>query len=432
MEESTSSMPVEREGSRTKSVAIVGGGISGMGAAFLLSQDYQVTLFEAEPSLGGHARTVIAGKRGDQPVDIRFNVFNFSIYPLLRALFEQLGVPVCKSNMSFGVSINSIKLEYSLQSLDALLAQRQNLVRPKFLQMVFDIKRFNRRALDIVEVRPAETIETLLRLLKTGSWFRDYYLLPLSGAIWSTPKHRILDFPARTLVQFFKNHALLNYTGQHQWYTIEGGSIEYVSRLGSALRGRGVDLRTNAKVLGVKREASAVHIKCTGAAWEAFDEVILATHSDDSLRMLSDPRPDEKAALASIVYQPNQVILHADDRVMPRRRKTWSSWVYSEPLSAAPPGIAMTYWMNSLQPIPIDDPHFVTLNPSHSIREDLIYEQTIFRHPVYDQGTIAAQAQLRRINGKNHTWFCGAWMLNGFHEDGLSSATAVANALLSA
>ncbi len=432
MDKSINSMPDKRAERRSRSVAIVGGGISGMGAAFWLSQGYRVTLFEATPSLGGHARTVMAGRHGDQPVDIGFIVFNFANYPLLKDLFEQLAVPVCKSNMSFGVSINASRLEYSLQSLDALFAQRQNLVRPKFLQMVSDITRFNRRAVDIVAAHPEATIAALLELLKTGSWFQEYYLLPLAGAIWSAPKQRILDFPARTLVQFFKNHALLSYTGQHQWYTVVGGSIEYVNRLASALRSRRVELRANAKVLSVRRDGSSVYLKCVGAAWETFDEVVLATHSDDSLQLLADLRPDEKTALGAIAYQPNEVILHADDQVMPRRRKTWSSWVYSEPTAATKPGIAMTYWMNSLQPIPIDDPHFVTLNPSYNIREDLIYAQTVFRHPVYDRGVMAAQAQLGRINGENHTWFCGAWMQNGFHEDGLSSASAVAQALLSA
>ncbi|MCE8007361.1 FAD-dependent oxidoreductase [Aestuariivita sp.] len=422
-------MPFELGAGAPKKIAVIGAGISGMGAAFMLGDGNNVTLFEAEPRLGGHARTVMAGKRGDQPVDTGFIVFNYANYPHMAALFEQLDVPVTKSNMSFGASIGGGRLEYGLHSADALFAQRANLVRPEFLRMVRDIFRFNKNALRIARERPDLTIGQFMEHLGSGPWFRDYYLLPLSGAIWSTPTERIMDFPAHAMVQFFENHALLHHSGQHQWYTVDGGSIEYVRRLEQAMIGRGVDLRLGAPVQSVRRTVTGVEVKAGGGDWEIFDEVVFATHSDDSLNLLADPSGPEQRALGAIAYQPNDIVLHADVDMMPKRRKTWASWVYTEDATAKSDRIDLTYWMNSLQPIPQDDPHFVTLNTKRTIREELIYDQVTLRHPVYDLAALAAQEDVRAFNGTNHTWFCGAWMKHGFHEDGLSSAVDVVEAI---
>ncbi|MEM8630519.1 MAG: FAD-dependent oxidoreductase [Pseudomonadota bacterium] len=421
-------MPFETQATAPKRVAVIGGGISGMGAAHLLARQHNVTLFEEASRLGGHARTIVAGKRGDQPVDTGFIVFNYANYPYLAALFHELGVPVAKSSMSFAGSFRGGRFEYALNSLDTLFSQRRNIVSPRFLRMVRDIVHFNRHALAAAN-DPEMTISALLDKLGTGDWFRDYYLLPFSGAIWSTPKEQILDFPAAALVRFFKNHALLSHTGQHQWYTVKGGSIEYVNRLEASLTQQGVDLRLRAEVTAVSRRAGSVTVRCKGGGVEGFDEVVFATHSDDTLRLLSDANPTERAALGAIKYQPNEAVLHADTSLMPKRRRAWSSWCYTETADKTDDRIDLTYWMNSLQPIPMDDPMFVTLNATQRIREDLIYDTCTFRHPVYDLGALKAQDVLRAHNGTNRTWFCGAWMKDGFHEDGLASAVDVVEAM---
>jgi predicted NAD/FAD-binding protein len=421
-------MPFETLGHAPRRIAVIGGGISGMAAAHLLAQTHSVVLYEAEPRLGGHARTVIAGKRGDQPVDTGFIVFNRVNYPHLVRLFEKLGVPTTASTMSFGASIKGGRLEYGLASVDAIFAQRKNALDPRFLRMLGDIVHFNRNA-EAVASDPAMTIGQLLGRLRTGDWFRDHYITPFSGAIWSTPTRGILDFPAQALVRFFRNHALLGYEGQHQWYTVKGGSIEYVRRLQSALLAEGVDIRTATPVAGVRREAGSVQVRATGGEWELFDDVVFAAHSDQSLRLLSDPTPHEVQSLSAIRYQPNEAVLHADASLMPRSRKVWSSWSYVEPKSGAGDRIDLTYWMNSLQSIPQDDPLFVTLNSSRPIREALIHDVTTFHHPVFDVAAFAAQDRLRMLNGARNTWFCGAWMRNGFHEDGFASAVDVVTAL---
>lgn len=422
-------MPFETGAYHPKKIAVIGAGISGMGAAHLLGDDHRVTLFEAEPRLGGHARTIIAGANGTQPVDTGFIVFNYANYPHLAALFEELDVPVVKSSMSFGASIDGGRLEYGLASIRAVFAQNKNALDPRFLRMLADIARFNAKGYDLAAANPDLTIGAFLKELGVGSYFRNFYLAPLSGAIWSTPTDKIMDFPAYAMMEFFKNHALLGVTGQHQWYTVNGGSSEYVRRVETSLRQKGVELRLGTPIDAVRRREGCVQIKTNGADWEQFDEVIFATHSDDSLRLLSDPSDAERAALSKIAYQPNDIILHADASVMPKRKVCWSSWNYTEDSDKANDRIDLTYWMNSLQPIPANDPHFVTLNTKRSIREDLIYDQVTLRHPVFDLAALDGQREVAELNGTNKTWFCGAWMKNGFHEDGLSSAVDVVEAL---
>ena len=421
-------MPFEARPAQPRRIAVIGGGISGLGAAYSLATDHQVTLFEAEPRLGGHARTVMAGKRGDQAVDTGFIVFNYANYPNLVSLFEDLDVPVAQSDMSFSASLRGGALEYGLRDLKAVFAQKRNAVNPRFLRMLRDILYFNAHALDRAR-DPSQSLGDFLDEMGTGAWFRDYYLLPLSGAIWSTPAEKIMDFPAYALIRFFENHALLNHTGQHQWYTVQGGSVEYVRRMAAALVGMGADLRTGCPVAGVRRRPGRADVRPEGGEWESFDEVIFATHSDDSLRLLTDPTPQEARALGAVAYQPNRVVLHNDTSIMPKRRACWSSWNYTEDAGKVMNQIDLTYWMNSLQPIPQDDPMFVTLNSTREIREEAIFDEVTLRHPVYDLGALEAQAALAARNGTLNTWFCGAWMKNGFHEDGLASAVEVAGAL---
>ena len=421
-------MPFETHAQAPRRIAVIGGGISGMSAAHALAEGNSVVLFEAEGRLGGHARTLVAGKRGDQPVDTGFIVFNRVNYPHLVQLFEKLEVPVAPSTMSFGASIGGGAVEYGLASMDVLFAQRRNLVSPRFLGMITDILRFNKHAEAVVK-DGRMTIAELLAELGTGPAFRDWYITPFSGAIWSTPTQGILDFPAQALVQFFRNHALLGYNGQHQWYTVKGGSVQYVSRLHNQMTRQGVDIRLSAPVAAVERREGGVMVRAEGAEWEMFDDVVFATHSDVTLRALADASPAERAALGAVRYQPNEAVLHCDERLMPQRRKVWSSWNYVEPRGGARDRIDLTYWMNELQPIPKDDPLFVTLNATQAIRAECIHDVTTFRHPVYDLGTLDAQGKVRAMNGTRNTWFCGAWMRNGFHEDGIATAMDVVQAM---
>lgn len=417
-------MPFETRGKTAKRIAVIGGGISGMGAAHFLAKSNHVVLFEAEKRLGGHARTVIAGKRGNQPVDTGFIVFNKPNYPHLVALFDELGVEAVESDMSFGVSARNGRMEYALASVDTVFAQRRHLMHPSFLRMIRDILTFNKKSES--SLQPNMTIGDLVRTLGLGSWFTRYYLTPFSGAIWSTPKLGILDFPAPAMIRFFRNHGILDWNENHQWYTVKGGSAQYVSRLQGSLETRGVDVRLGAEIQGVRRTPFGVEVRAEGGEWESFDDVVFATHSDQTLALLDDATGIERTALAAIRYQPNRAILHCDVTAMPKRRKVWSSWSHVENGAGEDAPIALTYWMNSLQPIPYDDPMFVTLNDTGQVREETIYDETTFMHPVFDRTAVAAQDTVRAINGQNHTWFCGAWMRNGFHEDGLASAYDVA------
>ncbi|WP_204113093.1 NAD(P)/FAD-dependent oxidoreductase [Shimia biformata] len=409
-------------------IAIVGGGISGLAAAYLLAPVHRVTLVEAAPRLGGHARTVVAGRNGNQPVDTGFIVFNHINYPHLTAMFDALNVPTAKSEMSFGATIDGGRIEYGLQSLDALLANRSNLLKPQFLRMVADILKFIRRA-ETAATTPDMTIGDLMEGLKVGDWFRRYYLLPITGAIWSTSPEQILDFPAQTLVSFFRNHNLLQYGGQHQWHTVAGGSHEYVWRLERHLRSRGVHIRTATPVQAVERGPRGVTIRIKGEDPIQADDVIMACHSDDALRLLANPTPAERQALGMIRYQDNFAVLHCDPAQMPRKRAAWQSWVYKADHAKPNMGIGVTYWMNRLQNIDENDPLFVSLNPCDPVPDHLIYDATTFRHPVFDHDALRGQSMIGDIQGHNSTWFAGAYLRHGFHEDGFHSAVNVAEAI---
>ncbi|MBY6049674.1 NAD(P)/FAD-dependent oxidoreductase [Vannielia litorea] len=406
-------------------IAIVGGGISGLASAYLLARDHHVTLYEAAPRLGGHARTVNAGRHGTQPVDTGFIVFNYVTYPHLTAMFRDLEVPVEPSDMSFGATIDGGRIEYGLRDLSALTAQKRNLARPAYWQMIRDILRFNSRA-EATAKDEAATVADLMDDLALGDWFRRYYLTPLCGAIWSTPPSEIVNFPARALLQFFRNHALLSASGQHQWYTVSGGSRSYVERVTEHLTAQGVALRPGTPVTSVQRDPAGVTIHAEGCDPARYDEVILATHSDVALKLLAQPDAAEQAALSAIRFQDNEMTLHADTSQMPQRRAVWSSWVYKAETGRDEPAIGVTYWMNRLQNIDPADPLFVSLNPARSVAEHLIYDQKTFRHPVFDGPALNAQQQLRRMQGRNRTWFAGAWTRHGFHEDGFASAVRIA------
>lgn len=404
-------------------IAIIGAGISGLSAAYHLTPDHQVTLFEAEDRLGGHARTMMAGRNRDVPVDTGFIVFNEPNYPQMSRMFEALNVPVKDSDMSFAVSIGGGRVEYGTHSLRSFAAQKRNLLRPAYWRMIRDILRFNKVAARD-DIDPDLPLGEYLDRLDLGQWFRDYYLLPMSGAIWSSTPEQMADYPARALVNFFKNHALLQWD-TFQWKTVDGGSIEYVRRIAAAIETAGGRIRTGAKVSQVIRSPFGVALDVNGMV-EHFDQVVFACHSDTALKLLETPSREEKNVLGAIRYQPNTAVLHCDESQMPKRRSAWASWVYVADQARNKPSIAITYWMNSLQGIASDDPIFVSLNPAKDIPEHLIYDQKEFWHPVFDQGALAAQAALPGIQGVQGTWFCGAWTGNGFHEDGFASGAAVA------
>ena len=422
-------MPFENTQAGAKRIAVIGGGISGMGAAYALRHSHQVVLFESTSKLGGHARTVLAGKNNDMPVDTGFLVFNNVNYPYLTQLFKDLSVPTMDSNMSFGASIDGGWLEYGVLAPSAVFAQKRNMLRPKFLGMIRDILKFNKRA-SSEQIDPTITIGALIEKWQLGDWFRDYYLTPFTGAIWSTPIMQILDFPAQAMITFMKNHALLGAGGQHQWRTVKGGSVEYVSRMEQALVKNSVELRVSTAVGSVRRSPLGVEVKSVGGEYEIFDDVIFATHSNVTLRMLVDANALERNALGAIKYQPNEMVLHADTSIMPKRKAAWASWVYTEDKDRQSDRIDLTYWINRLQSLPNNDPCFVTLNTQRAIDPALIYDKYTFYHPVFDVAALQAQQVLSDLNGANSTWFCGAWMRNGFHEDGLATGIEAARRLM--
>ena len=405
-------------------IAIVGGGISGLGAAWLLSRDHDVVLFEAAGRLGGHARTLVVRTRGRSvPVDTGFIVFNRVNYPHLCRLFARLRVPVRKSRMSFAVSVDNGRIEYGGADPRAVLAQPANAFRPGFWRMFRDIAVFNRTALADTARDPDLTVGGLIRRRRFGHWFERHYLLPMSGAIWSTPRARMRDFPARTLARFFDNHGLLTFNRRHQWWTVVGGSRRYVS---SMARDMHAQVRLGAKVDAVTRGSGGVRVKSTGQEAETFDAAVLACHADTSLAILKDSSPREERILGRIPFVRNRLVLHTDPRLMPRRRACWSSWVYLADSGCAEERASVTYWMNSLQGIADETPLFATLNPPGRIDESRILDDHFFDHPQFDARAIAAQAQLPSIQGRADTWYCGAWTGMGFHEDGLASAVRVA------
>lgn len=409
-------------------IAIIGSGISGLSCAYLLNPHHQITLYEQNDYLGGHSRTLEVNVQGTQvPVDTGFIVFNKRNYPNLTHLFQHLNVNIAKSKMSFGVSINDGYLEYGTSNLLSLFAQGSNVMRMQYWKMVAEILRFNRLAIGFVERNPEASIEQMLDRLKFGDWFRQYYILAMAGAIWSTPVSHMLRFPAKTLVQFFDQHGLLTVKDQPQWYTVKGGSREYVKAIADGLDG---NYRLNCGVKQVIRKESGVDITDQRDQTEHYDHVILACHSDQALAMLDQPSTTEQQILGNIHYQPNKVILHSDISFMPKRKRAWSSWVYlANDHSVDHPSIRLSYWMNNLQPLATDSPLIVTLNPSHKPDPALIHDECILHHPVFDLSAIKAQKRMAEIQGAGNVWYCGAWNRYGFHEDGLLSAISVAKQL---
>lgn len=412
-----------------KKVAIIGSGISGASAAWALNTIHDVTLFEAGARAGGHTATVDVNYDGDKiAVDTGFIVYNELNYPNLTALFKHLQVKTHASEMSFGLSLDNGRLEWSGQSFASLFAQRRNIVSPGFLWMLREVLRFNRLCLEDRAEGNLEgrSIGEYLAWRKFSPRFRDDYLIPMGAAIWSTPRAQMLEFPALAMVNFFENHRLLH-TERPVWRTVTGGARTYLEKL---LRPLGNKLQLASPVTSVRRTPQGVSLRSAGSGEQTFNHIIIACHSDQALALLADPSDDETAILSAIKYRPNRVILHSDATLMPKRLAAWSAWNYLR--SSRPEGeteIAMTYWMNRLQGIDPARPLFVTLNPDREPASGTVFGEWTYQHPQFDAAALAAQSRLPLIQGRNNTHFAGAWTGYGFHEDGLRSGLQAAEAL---
>ena len=407
-------------------IAVVGSGISGASAAWALSQQHDVTLFESESRFGGHTATVEVDYDGVRiAVDTGFIVYNTLNYPLLTALFDHLDIETKASDMSFSLSLDEGGLEWSGKSLSAVFAQRRNMLRPSFLWMLREILRFNRTCVADrnAGVTAGKTIGEYLELKRFSRGFIDNYLIPMSAAIWSTPRIRMMDFPASTFIDFFENHRLIS-ADRPTWRTVAGGSKTYLPKLLGAL---GDKAHTNAPVRAIVRDEDGVTITVEGQQPEQFDHVVIATHTDQARAILMNQSHAERAILNAIDYQPNRVVLHRDPALMPKNRKCWAAWNYLRTSSEGPDSdVSLTYWMNCLQGIDERYPLFVSLNPQKEPAPEMVFGEWSFSHPLFDQGSIKAQNLLARVQGTNRTWFAGAWTGYGFHEDGLRSGVDVA------
>jgi predicted NAD/FAD-binding protein len=408
-------------------IAIVGTGVSGLVCAHLLSRKHDVTVFEADHRPGGHAHTV----RVDLPdetheVDTGFLVYNERNYPGLIRLFDRLDVVTKPSDMSFSVSDDVSGVEWRGTSLATVFAQRRNVVRPAFLRMLADVVRFNRTARALLESEHP-TDRSLADLLDDGRWspqFVNWYLIPMGSSIWSADPGTFLDMPAVTFARFFDNHGLLEYGNQPSWRTVAGGSKRYVDAILGPLGGA---VRLSTPVAKVTRRADGVELH-SDMGPERFDQVVLATHSDQALRLLSDPSPAEREVLGAIRYQANRATLHTDERLLPANRRAWASWNYHR-LAYQPRVATLTYRLRSLQGIDSAHEILVTLNRDDAIRDDRVLARFDYAHPVLDVPAIAAQRRHEELNGARRTWFCGAYWGYGFHEDGVQSALTVCRRL---
>ena len=410
-------------------IAVIGSGISGLASAHYLSERHEVWMFEAGSRVGGHTATVDVqlGTRR-YAIDTGFIVFNDWTYPNFIRLLDELGVPSQPTEMGFSVSDPASGLEYAGASLDTLFAQRRNLLSPPFIAMVRDILRFNREAvadLDAGRLSADETLGAYLARNGYGERFRDQYLVAMGAAIWSADCASVLDFPASFFLRFFRNHGLLSVKNRPQWRVIEGGSREYLRPLCARFEKR---IRTATAVKNVIRlPQGGIELVLNGGERQRFDQVVIATHSDQALQMLAEPTAGERAILGAIPYQRNDVVLHTDTRLLPRNRKTWSSWNYT--LDARDKPAVVTYNMNILQGIEAPETFCVTLNNSAAINPVKVLGRFQYDHPVFSLAGQAAQGRWDEINGVADTWYCGAYWHNGFHEDGVVSALRVVEAL---
>ncbi len=413
-------------------IAIIGSGVAGLGAALALSEDNDVRLFEKDARFGGHSNTVdVAFGDGTVPVDTGFIVYNERNYPNLCGLFDHLDVETEWSDMSFGFSLGDGAMEWAGDGLGTVFAQRSNLLRPRFVRGVLDILRFNRLAAEHLDdgSLAGVSLGDWLERERFSPWLRDCYVLPMGGAIWSTPIGRMLDFPAESFCAFFRNHDLLGALAERQrWRTVTGGSRTYVERVLARLGPRAV---ANTAALSVTRKGGRPRVRFSDGSEAAFDQVILACHGPQALALLSDADAEEHATLGAFRTSPNRAILHSDPGLMPRRHKVWSSWNFLSggPVADQANSAPVTYWMNRLQNIDRARPLFLSLNSSRDPDPATIHAEFDYAHPVMDGEAFAAQARMGSIQGRGGVWHAGAWLGYGFHEDGLRAGLNVASAL---
>ena len=402
-------------------IAIIGSGIAGNTIAYHLQREHDITVFEAGSHIGGHTHThdiELDGRR--HAVDTGFIVFNDRTYPNFIALLDELGVAWQPSHMSFSVRCEKTGLEYNGTNLNALFAQRRNLLRPAFYRMIQDILRFNRQALELLAEGPEIRLGDYLAQNGYGQDFIDYYIIPMGSAIWSTEARQMLQFPARFFVRFFHHHGMLTVNDRPQWRVIRGGSASYVEALTAGFRDR---IRLNTPVAEVRRLKRSVRVKPVGGVEESFDWVFFACHSDQALAMLKDPSAAEREVLGAIPYQENSIYLHTDRSLLPKRKLAWAAWNYhvtAKPLDR----VAVTYNMNILQGLDAREQILVTLNHTDHINPAKVIKRLTYHHPVYTTAGTLAQARHGEISGINRTAYCGAYWRNGFHEDGVVSALA--------
>ncbi len=409
-------------------IAVVGAGISGLACAWLLARRHEVVLFESGRHAGGHAHTLDATVDGvTHPVDTGFLVYNDRTYPNLVKLFSRLDVESANAEMSFSVRIGDGALEWSGRNLATVFAQASNLVRPRFLRMLSDLLRFNREAARLArDGEPVSgTLGEFLDARGFGRELRELYLIPMAACIWFTPATQINRFPLATFLRFCENHGLFSVAGGPQWRSVKGGAREYVKKLAAAIP----DVRLSNRVRQVQRFADRVELT-TEHGTERFDQVVLATHADQSLALLEHPSDEERAVLSAIPYQLNRATLHTDEQLLPRRRRAWASWNYHAPKPELPEEpVCLTCLVNRLQPVPFASPLMLSVNPVQAPRDDRVLGSFDFFHPVFLEDSDQAKTRLASLQGRDRTWFCGAWTRNGFHEDGLVSAMNVSRLL---
>lgn len=410
-------------------IAVIGSGISGLASAWFLSQHHSVTLFEKNPTLGGHTntRSIQHPVLGEQSVDTGFIVYNEPNYPHLTQMLRHLKVDTQHTEMSFSVSINQGQIEYSGNNLNTLFAQRRNLLSPGHWQMITDIIRFNRvakRDLSYNRTQLAnQTLGDYLDLHRFPTKMRNHYLLPMAAAIWSCPTQTMLDFPAESFLQFFENHGLLNVNDRPQWQTVCQGSRRYIDAI---LAQQSFEVITDTPIARVQPLDPGVQLLDNHGLTHLFDQVVIAAHGDQALRMIEPSQQSHFAALEAFVYQKNTAYLHYDTALMPKRKATWAAWNYLRQESHQEDRVAVTYWMNTLQSLKSPEPILVTLNPTQIPDPAKTLETIEYEHPVFTQDAMQAQAQLASLQGQNGLWFAGAWTGYGFHEDGLKSAVSIA------
>ena len=420
-------------------VAVIGSGIAGLSAAHHLNQHVDLSLFEAGNYFGGHTHTVDVALPTAQGtvthgVDTGFLVYNQRTYPGLIGLFESLNILTAASDMSFSVQARwddtGKVLEWNGANLNSVFAQRSNLLRPRFWGLLSDIMRFNKLSTELAKSAQADALaqplQNFLDEHHFGTAFRQGYLLPMLGCIWSCPTTQMLQFPVATMVRFCDNHGLLQVNNRPPWFTVAGGAKHYVKAITEPI----IDKRLNTPVLGIARDTQGVQVR-TAQGVEHFDHVVLATHADQSLSLLDKPSTDEQALLGAIRFQANRAVLHTDTRVMPKRRLAWAAWNYQRTQDDSENArVCLHYWLNRLQPLPFKQDVIVSLNPASAIDPATILGSYDYDHPVFDLPAIAAQSELPRLQGQQRTWYAGAWMRFGFHEDGYQAGLAAAQGLL--